>query len=277
MAKEKAVLFVDNSNIFKGRQAFSKQLYKQGKLRKGEYLRVRWDKLLHHLEQQDAGIDIYARHFFASLPPAADVSQLKHRPTEEEWADLVKRSAQSGFYKAIQDPPHNFTLHAVPLRFADIYCKNKIKQAYKNCSDAQGGHVNCKLVIDADECYNCKHKFLFKYEKGVDVSLAVQLVLFGGLKGSNLDRIILVAGDGDYLEALRYVRRDVGKDVQIVTWRRALSRELAKIANKPILFLDDYWQKLCEKKATPPLDESPADIEPESEEADQEEETKVSA
>ncbi len=167
MPKDKAALFVDNSNIFKGRQAFSKRLYRQGKLKKGEYLRVRWDRLLLKLEQEDGGIDIYARHFFASLPPAADVSQLKQRPTEEEWAELIKRSAQSGFYKAIQDPPHNFTLHAVPLRFADIYCRSRIKQAYYRCSEAQGGKVQCNLVLDLDKCYSCGHKFIFKYEKGV--------------------------------------------------------------------------------------------------------------
>ncbi len=271
MAKEKAALFVDNSNIFKGRQAFSNRLYREGTLKKGEYLRVRWDKLLLKLEQQDDGIDIYARHFFASLPPAADVSQLKQRPTEEEWDELVKRSAQTGFYKAIQDPPRNFTLHAVPLRFADIYCSRRIKQAYYRCREAQGGEIKCNLVVPTGECYDCEHKFIFKYEKGVDVSLAVQLVLFGGLKGSGLDRVILAAGDGDYQEALKYVRREVGKDVQIVTWRGALSRELGKLANKPTLFLDDYWRDLCEKKSSPPLDESPADVEPDSGEDDKEE------
>jgi hypothetical protein len=274
MSKEKAAIFVDNSNIFKGRQAFSKWLYKRGRLKKGEYLRVRWDKLLADLERQDGGLDIYARHFFASLPPAADVSKLKQRPTDEEWIELIKRSAQSGFYKAIQDPPHNFILHGVPLRFADIYCRSRIKQAYYRCVQAQSGNIKCKLVVDTRECYECKHKFIFKYEKGVDVSLAVQLVLFGGLRGPGLDRIILAAGDGDYQEALKYVRREVGKDVQIVTWRGALSRELAKIANKPTLFLDDHWEVLCEKKTSPPLDEGPADLEPDSEEVDQEEEAR---
>jgi hypothetical protein len=266
VSKEKAAIFVDNSNIFKGRQAFSNYLYKQGKLNKGQFLRVRWDMLLNILEEQNNGIDIYARHFFASLPPAADVSRLTHRPTDEEWQELIKRSAQSGFFKVIQNPPYNFKLHGIPLRFADIYCKSRIKQAYYKCQNAQNGEIKCKLYLNIDECNNCKNKFLFKYEKGVDVALAVELVIFGGLKGSGLDRVILVGGDGDYQEALKYVRHDVGKDVQIVTWRKALSRDLAKISNKPIIYLDDYWEKICELKKTPPLDESPADIESDDEE-----------
>jgi len=231
---------------------------------RGQFLRVRWDKVLNMLEAQNGGIDVYARHFFASLPPAADVNKLTRRPTEDEWHELVKRSAQSGFYKAIQDPPLNFTLHGVPLRFADIYCKRKIKEAYFKCQDAQNREKGCELSLNIEECNKCENKFLHKYEKGVDVALAVELVIFGGLKQGALDRIILVAGDGDYHEALKYVRREVGKDVQIVTWRKALSRDLAKLANKPIVYFDDHWKDLCEIKKTPPLDESPADIEPDT-------------
>lgn len=258
MAKEKAVMFVDNSNIFKGMQGFAKVLYKSKKIKVEQYLRMKWDKLLEMLESQNGGLDIFGRHFFASLPPAADVSKLKKRPTDEEWQALVKNSAQSGFYKVIQNPPFNFTLHGIPLRFAEVLCRTKSKQAYYRCRDAQGGKVACKLSLDLDECYHCKRTFLFKYEKGVDVALAAQLIIFGGFKSTNLDRVILVAGDGDYQEAIRYVRHEIGKDIQIVSWRKALSRELEKLANKPSIILDDHWETICELRSKPPLDESPA-------------------
>jgi hypothetical protein len=232
MHTEKAAIFVDNSNIFKGMYSFSRFLLKSGQLREGQYLRMKWDKLIQKLEAQDARLDIYARHFFASLPPAADVSRLKRRPSEEEWERMVKQSAQSGFYKVIQNPPFNFVLHGIPLRFAEVRCGLRMRQAYFKCLDAYAGQIECKLNVDPDQCYKCSKRFLFKYEKGVDVALAAQLVIFGGTRARDLDRIILVAGDGDYQEAIRFCRQEVGKDIQIVSWERALSGDLKRLANK---------------------------------------------
>lgn len=258
MGSEKAAMFVDNSNIFKGMYSFSRSLTKTGRLKEGQYLRMRWERLIQELESQNEGLDIFARHFFASLPPAADVSKLRKRPTEEEWEQLVKKSAQSGFYKAIQNPPLNFTLHAVPLRFAEVGCHVRMRQAYFKCLDAYQGILQCKLSLDPDQCLTCTKRFLWKYEKGVDVALAAQLVIFGSSWMSSLHQIILVAGDGDYQEATRFCRQELGKDIRIVSWRRALSRELQKLANKPTVFLDDIWESVCEVRSKPPLEESPA-------------------
>jgi len=270
MPTEKAVMFIDNSNIFKGMHSFSIYLYRTGELKEGQYLRMKWEKLLEMLESQNDGLDIFARHFFASLPPAADVSKLRRRPTEEEWEEMVRKSAQSGFYKAIQHPPLSFTLHGIPLRFAEIRCGNRMRQAYYKCLDAYDGSLQCNCSLDPNECYKCGKKFLHKYEKGVDVALACQLVIFGGVNASGLDRIILVAGDGDYKEAIRFVRREVGKDIQIVSWQRALARDLENLSNKPTIYLDNHWKDLCEIREKPPLEESPATDEGEREGEDKE-------
>jgi hypothetical protein len=69
MAREKAAVFVDNSNIFKGMYSYSRWLVKQGMLREGQYLRMRWDTLLEMLEAQDGGLDIFARHFLRLCRP----------------------------------------------------------------------------------------------------------------------------------------------------------------------------------------------------------------
>jgi hypothetical protein len=269
MATEKAVMFVDNSNIFKGMDAFTRYLRRIGTLQEQQYLRIKWDSLIRILESQDSGLDIFARHFFASLPPAANVSKLRHRPTEDEWEKLVRESAQTGFYKIIQDPPFNFTLHAVPLRFAEVRCGIRMRQAYYKCLNAYDGKLQCKLSLDPDECYGCEKSFLFKYEKGVDVALAAELVIFGAMKAVGFQRIILVAGDGDYKEAIRYLRRDLGKDVQIVSWKAALSKELVKLKNKDTIILDDHWEELCERRRKPPLEEAPAIEEEESTEEEE--------
>lgn len=266
MSTDKAALFIDNSNIFKGTQSFSRYLFKRKELKKGQYLRVNWEKVIAMLESQKDGLDIFARHFFASLPPAADVSRLKKFPTQEEWDKLVRDSAQSGFYKVIQNPPFNFTLHAVHLKFAQLMCRRRMRSAYYKC--VPGEKPDCKLSLDLDECYNCNKKFLFKYEKGVDVALAAELVIFGANKSSGLNRIILVSGDADYIEAIRFLRREMGKDIQIMSWGRALSSELEKLGNKPTIRLDDHWKSLCEIRGEPPLDESPAVEEDSVEDAD---------
>jgi uncharacterized LabA/DUF88 family protein len=268
MPLEKAAMFIDNSNIFKGTKAFSKHLVKNGKLFEGQYLSILWPKLLEMLESQDDGLDIYARHFFGSLPPASDVSRLKRRPTEQEWDKLIKESAQTGFYRAIQEPPLNFTLHGVPLRFAVVKCRTRMRQAYYKCLNASGGELKCKLSLDPNQCYRCGKEFLYKYEKGVDVALASELVIFCGTGAKDLNRVILVAGDGDYREAIRFVRRDIGKEVQVVSWRVALSKELGKIANKPTILIDDYWRDLCEIREKPSLDEIPAADEEATEEGE---------
>lgn len=162
------------------------------------------------------------------------------------------------FYKVIQNPPFNFTLHAVPLRFAEVGCRIRMRQAYFKCLDAYQGTLQCKLSLAPDECLTCTKKFLWKYEKGVDVALTAQLVIFGSSRASSLHRIILVAGDGDYQEATRFCRQELGKDIQIVSWRRSLSKELQKLANRPMVFLDDIWEFVCEVRAKPPLEEIPA-------------------
>jgi hypothetical protein len=46
--------------------------------------------------------------------------------------------------------------------------------------------------------------------------------------------------------------------VQIVSWKRALSKELEKLANKDTIILDDHWEGLCERRRKPPLEEAPA-------------------
>jgi hypothetical protein len=258
MALEKAAMFVDNSNIFKGMSSFSAFLRKTEKLKPDQFLRIKWEVLIELLQAQNDGIDIYARHFFASLPPAADVSRLKRRPSEKEWMNMVRKSAQAGFYRVIQNPPFNFTLHAVPLRFAEVRCGNWMRRAYFKCLAASDENLDCSLSLNPDECYDCEKRFLYKFEKGVDVALAAQLVIFGATKGMNMHRIILIAGDGDYKEAIRFCREDLGKDIQLVSWQRPLSGDLIRYTNKQIIILDDIWEKVCEIRERPPLEEIPA-------------------
>lgn len=91
-------------------------------------------------------------------------------------------------------------------------------------------------------------------EKGVDISLAVKMIKLSVEKRCN--KIILVSGDYDYLEAIKYVKDNMTK-INIVKLHkgvppknRSVSRELALLADKVI---DVYESDLKAKflKASP--------------------------
>lgn len=248
MPKEKAAIFVDNSNIYWGMESFSRSLQQQGKIGGDEVLRINWSKLLDFLEHKFGERDIFARHFFASIPPRGDVEKLDRYPTEEEWQEIIRQSAQSEFYRTIQARPYNFQLHPIPLRRANVFCHRLIRPAIKKCLEASGGKLECSARVDLAECKKCTKTYLKTWEKGLDVALSVELARFVA-NSSAVETVIIAAGDGDYKEAARYARRERGKNIQIVSWASALSSDLDKIANKPTVILEELWEVLCFTKA----------------------------
>lgn len=75
----------------------------------------------------------------------------------------------------------------------------------------------------------------FSVEKGVDVALAVDLV---GLAWENAyDVAVVVSGDSDYVGAIKMVMNK-GKNVEVVSFRSSLSRELREAALRTT-FIDD--------------------------------------
>ena len=243
MIKEKAAIFIDNSNIYKGVINHARTLWKKGSLEKGKYLRLRWEKLIDLLEAQDCGIDIYSRHLFAAIR-VPDLNRLYNRQDD----DQLKQSTQYGYYKAIQEPPLNFQFHGIPLKCGERFCNSLVKNAFSKCIEANDGIRKSSCAINFDACNDCKLKYMEYYEKGVDVALATQLIISCSMNSAVPQRIIVVSGDGDYIEALRHVRQVMGKNVQIVSWKNSLSRDLEKVTNKPTIYLEEYWNQICEVK-----------------------------
>ena len=68
-----------------------------------------------------------------------------------------------------------------------------------------------------------------KVERGVDVTIAVLAIKFAG----QYDRLILVNGDGDLVDAIRHVRDDLGKQVVLVGEPESTSGEF-------LLYSDDF-------------------------------------
>jgi uncharacterized LabA/DUF88 family protein len=85
-----------------------------------------------------------------------------------------------------------------------------------------------KLVRRDVTCDACKDHRVKYQEKGVDMRIGVDMVA-GASKGL-YDIAILVSGDGDLKEAVQAVK-DLGKHVELATFRRGRSDELADAAD----------------------------------------------
>jgi uncharacterized LabA/DUF88 family protein len=86
------------------------------------------------------------------------------------------------------------------------------------------------------QCESCNHKHVVPAEKGVDVGLAIKMLMLG--VNQAYDTAVLVAGDRDYLEAVQFVK-GLGKRVEVIAWRNGLSDALAAESSSPIIYLDD--------------------------------------
>jgi uncharacterized LabA/DUF88 family protein len=93
-------------------------------------------------------------------------------------------------------------------------------------------------------CQNCDHTHTMPAEKGVDVGLATKMLMLG--INQAYETAILVAGDRDYLETVKFVK-GLGLRVEVIAWRSALSTELAAESSAPVIYLDDLEKKLAKE------------------------------
>jgi uncharacterized LabA/DUF88 family protein len=91
------------------------------------------------------------------------------------------------------------------------------------------GHktVRCK------ECGDSRHSYT---EKGIDVALATTMLALANNRA--FETAILVSGDKDYLETVKAVKQ-LGMRVEVVSWKRSLSQDLAKESSRNVILLDD--------------------------------------
>ena len=83
-------------------------------------------------------------------------------------------------------------------RFSDV--ARRLRNTLKN-QEITFNEVGKLKVRDSDVCHNCQHRDLRMQEKGVDVGIAVDIVV-DSLSG-RVDEVILVSSDTDLLPAIR--------------------------------------------------------------------------
>jgi uncharacterized LabA/DUF88 family protein len=90
-------------------------------------------------------------------------------------------------------------------------------------------------------CENCGSNYVANAEKGVDVGLAIKMLMLG--VNQAFDTAILVAGDRDYLETVQFVK-GLGLRVEVISWREGVSDALETESSAPVIFLDDLKNEI---------------------------------
>lgn len=85
-------------------------------------------------------------------------------------------------------------------------------------------------------CVNCNHSAIVPAEKGVDVGLATKMLMLG--MNQAYETAILVAGDRDYLETVKYLK-SMGLRVEVIAWELNLSSALASESSAPVVHLEE--------------------------------------
>lgn len=95
------------------------------------------------------------------------------------------------------------------------------------------GELSKKQVI----CPSCTHKFSFPIQKGVDVALAGKLIHLATTK--QVDKIILIAGDQDFIPAVKTVK-ETGVIIELVYDTNSVSTNLKKLVDERKMLKKDY-------------------------------------
>jgi len=91
------------------------------------------------------------------------------------------------------------------------------------------------------KCPQCATQFDRHVQKGVDVGIATLMIK---LATQNLyDRLLLLTGDGDFEDAISYVKSDLHKEVWLSGFTNTVSADLQSYADK-VLWIDSFWKKV---------------------------------
>ncbi len=101
-----------------------------------------------------------------------------------------------------------------------------------------------KLKDVHNSCPNCHHHFERQVQKGVDVGIATLLIKLA--TQNQYDRLLLVAGDGDFEDAISYVKEELHKEIWMAGFNHTISADLQSYSNN-VIWIDEMWDDV--KKA----------------------------
>ncbi|MGB6688077.1 MAG: NYN domain-containing protein [Terracidiphilus sp.] len=159
-----------------------------------------------------------------------DNSNIFHGQHEVGWridagklqAELEKRGEiwQVYFFAAVSDPPR-YSQTAFYRRLKDVL---------------HWETVIFPLGSKTVKCNKCGDVRRTPTEKGVDVAIATKMLTHAINRA--FETAVLVSGDKDYLDTVRTIK-NMGLRVEIVSFRRSLSQDLATESSARVIYLDD--------------------------------------
>ncbi|ETO77753.1 hypothetical protein F444_07085 [Phytophthora nicotianae P1976] len=87
-------------------------------------------------------------------------------------------------------------------------------------------------------CTRCGHGFTQNVQKGVDNGIATKLLTL--TLQHNIERVVLLSGDGDFYTSLGLVRNALQREVWVVGFPGTVSGDLQQLASQ-IIWVDDIW------------------------------------
>jgi uncharacterized protein (TIGR00288 family) len=115
------------------------------------------------------------------------------------------------------------------------------KKNFLTAIQSEGIQLKTKILKNrTSECYKCGNVSVKLVQKGVDVSLATDILRHSLQQTCEI--CIVVSGDEDYKDAVD-LAKDKGVKVWISSFKSSLSRELRNSADKVIL-LEDIFEEI---------------------------------
>ena len=141
--------------------------------------------------------------------------------------DIVFYGAKVRVWKDLDD-----TIREKTTRFSDV--ARRLRNTLNN-QDIVFKEVGKLKVRDSDVCHNCRHRDLRMQEKGVDVGMAVDIVV-DACNGA-IDEVVLVSSDTDLLPAIQAAKAQAVK-VTYIGFSDKMTRAIAKQANTGAVMSD---------------------------------------
>jgi uncharacterized LabA/DUF88 family protein len=119
-------------------------------------------------------------------------------------------------------------------------------------AEPQGPNIRVKLYGLKDKTYSCRdcdNNFTVKVQKGVDVGIATTALRLY----ERYDTVILSAGDGDFVDFIRFIVEDKDKKLYIAGFSGSISPDIQQFSTE-VYLLNMNYAEICDTRDFRPFE-----------------------